>query len=299
MPNFVVIGAAKCGTTSLYHYLKQHPQIFLPPVKEPEFFCFDGQSYDWRGPSDNEEIARCVTDLSSYTALFDSVQDEVAIGDVSRWYVFSERAAKRIRHHIPDCKLIAILRDPVDRAWSHFQHLRRQNTEPLESFADALGQEDERIRNGWGFIWRYFRRGLYYEQLKTYSSLFDRRQMLICFYEDFNRDPAAVCRSIFRFLGVDDQFVPDTTRRHNRTPGLPRYQMLERLLTSNSFLKRAITGILPQQVRNVACRASRWNLVKPAPSAAMRAQLVDKYRGDVVKLSQLVGRDLSTWLASK
>ena len=176
MPNFILFGAGRSGTTSLYHYLKQHPQIYLSPTKEPRFFAFEGRALSFQGPGDEERINKSsTTDLKSYQAHFDGVRNEKAIGEGSVSYLYYARAAERIRYHIPTAKLIALLRHPADRAYSNFLSL--QELEPAKNFAQALQEESSRVRSNWGHVWHYARRGYYYAQLKPYFDTFDRGQI--------------------------------------------------------------------------------------------------------------------------
>ena len=122
MPNFLIIGAAKSGTTALYHSLKQHPQIYMSPVKEPRFFAFEGETPRFCGPGDDRFVRKFVTNFEDYLRLFEAVTDQIAIGEASTVYLtMSETSSRRIRHHLPHAKLIAVLRHPADRAYSQYQ----------------------------------------------------------------------------------------------------------------------------------------------------------------------------------
>ena len=139
MPNFLVIGAAKAGTTSVYEYLKQHPQIWMSPLKETNFFALEGETLNFRGPGDQDYINRfSITKIEDYLNLFQGVSNQVAIGEVSPLYLYSLKAPERIRHYTPDTKIIIILRNPVDRAYSSFLHLIRDGREQIRNFAQAL-----------------------------------------------------------------------------------------------------------------------------------------------------------------
>src|SRR3954452_17434204 len=120
MPNFLIVGAAKSGTTSLYYYLKQHPQVFVSPVKEPKFFAYEGEKVVYRGPGDAENNRRLVNNLADYRALFGGANGAKAIGEASPVYLYSPKACERIRHYLPDAKLFVILRDPAERAYPSF-----------------------------------------------------------------------------------------------------------------------------------------------------------------------------------
>ena len=148
LPNFLVIGTGRAGTTSLYHYLAQHPQIFMSPVKEPKFFALEGHSLDFRGPGDERIRAETTTTLSAYRQLFDGVRDEIAVGEASTLYLSHETAPDAIARYVPDVRLIALLRDPAARAHSAFQHLTRDGWEPLAEFEEALRDEPRRIAEG-------------------------------------------------------------------------------------------------------------------------------------------------------
>ncbi len=153
LPNFFIIGAAKSGTTSLYYYLKNHPQIYMSPVKEPEFFSFTGQKIDRKDMRLAPGIF-AITERNDYEALFKDVKDEVAIGEASPSYIYVPEVPARIKAMIPDPKFIAILRHPAERAFSHFNMRLNKSSanaiEPITDFAEALRAEEGRIQNGWG-----------------------------------------------------------------------------------------------------------------------------------------------------
>ena len=184
MPNFLIIGAAKSGTSAIYHYLKQHPQIYMSPIKEPYFFAFEGEKLNFQGPglTINESS---IKEIESYRNLFQGVSDEVAIGEASTLYLYIPKAPTLIKQYVPNIKLIAILRNPVDRAYSSFMHLIRDQQEPITDFAQALKAEESRIQNNWGFLWRYQDIGFYSVQLKRYFEKFDRSQIKVYLYDYF------------------------------------------------------------------------------------------------------------------
>ncbi len=286
MPNFLIIGAMKSGTTALYYYLQQHPRVYMSPVKEPDFFCFEG-----RKDLGNHSITR----IEAYQDLFRDVSGEEAIGEASHCYLYEPRAVERIEHHIPEAKFIAVLRNPVDRAYSHFLHMVRNGTEPLTDFAQAL-QEDERRKNPQDYVGR----GLYHAQLKRYFDAFGRDSVKVYLYEDLGDAPLDTLRDAFRLLGVDDTFVPDVSLKRN-VSGSPRYKTLDRFLRRPSFVKEALKLYLPAGLRWRLSKAfddlKTRNLVGPPPvQPELRQQLIEAYREDVLKLQPLIGRDLSRWL---
>lgn len=296
MPNFLIIGAGKSGTTSLYHYLNAHPQIYMSPQKEPRFFAFEGEELDFRGPRDSR--LHCITDLDAYRALFQGASKETATGEASTWYLSAPKAPARIKHHVPDAKLIAVLRNPVERAFSHWLHLRREQVEPLADFAQAMAAETERIANNWSPHWHYRQQGFYNAHLERYFDRFDAGQIRIYLYEDFTADPVGVTLDICRFLGVDDSFVPDTSVKYN-VSGMPRNKALHRALEKISWGRRRTRGLLNHVLSDTIQIRMQLNLnAKPELSPEVRKQFCDEYREDILRLQDLVGREFSAWLAS-
>lgn len=296
MPNFLIIGAAKSGTTSLYYYLKQHPQIYMSPKKELRFFALEGTRPDFRGPNDEEANRDAVTTIGEYRKYFEGAGDEKALGEASPFYLSSPEAPASIRRHVPEAKLIAVLRHPAERAHSSFMHMVRDGYEPLEDFAAALRDEDRRAAAGWSHIWQYKRRGFYAAQLARYFELFDASQFRIYLYEDFCADPRRLLRDIFRFLEVDEDFAPDISLRHN-VSGVAKNRALQNFLVGRGRIKSLAEMLVPERVRLRAGAAVREaNVARRRLDPALRAELVEDYREDILRLQELIGRDLSHWL---
>jgi hypothetical protein len=295
MPNFLVIGAAKSGTTALHRYLTQHPEIFMSRQKELRFFPFENQRPDFRGPGDDVNIASIVVSIEEYRAHFAGAEGFRARGETSPLYLTMPQSAERIRHYIPEAKLIAILRHPAERAHSQYLMIRRDGFEKLD-FEEALAAEDRRVADGWGTRWQYRRRGFYAAQLKPYFARFGREQLRIYLYEDYLSDPVGLMRDVFRFLDVDDSFVPDMSVRHNESK-LARSRGLQVFLTEPRRAKNLLKPFIPARwSRRVGDRLRRLNLTRPTLSAETRRRLIEVYREDILELQEMLGRDLSGWL---
>lgn len=302
MPNFLIIGAMKAGTTSVYRYLRQHPQIYMSPKKEPEFFDLEGRELDFDGPEGKERVRRDMerihpTTIEGYRELFRDVDGEKAVGEASQVYMYSRQAPERIKHHVPDAKMIAILRNPVERAHSAFSYLTLGGREPITDFSTALRAEEARVAGNWKWVYHYKSLGFYHEQLSRYLQMFDRDRIQIHLYDDLHRDMPGVMKSIFRFLEVDDGYTPDTSVRHN-VSGIPRSGPLSRLIDRPNPLKKAIKPLLPEEVRwRIVARLKNRNLTEPPPlEPEVREELIEVYRQDILRLEGLIGRDLSAWL---
>lgn len=293
-PNFLIIGAAKAGTTSLYDYLNQHPQIYMSSPKEPRFFALEGEKLDFRGPA-RAINQTSVTTWKEYCQLFQDVTTETAIGEASTIYLSDSQAPKRIQHYIPDVKLIAILRDPAERAFSSYMHLVRDGYETL-SFAEALEAESDRIKENWQPLWYYRKRGFYYQQLQKYFELFPPEQIKIYLYEDLVNDSIAVIQDLARALEVDDTFKPNLTKQN--VSGVPKNRLLQKVLTRKNPLKSILKPLLPKSLRkSVLQDLTKRNLgAKPTLSPQMRQNLIAIYREDILQLEKLIQRDLSQWL---
>jgi hypothetical protein len=291
-PNFLIIGAMKSGTTALYYYLAQHPQVYMSPVKEPNFFCSEGQA----GRGDNPDT---VTRAETYQGLFKDVSGEKAIGEASHCYLYEPEAVVRIQQYLPDAKFVAILRDPVDRAYSHFLHMVRTSTEPLTDFGQALREEEIRADPHRRFQ-DYIGRGLYYGQLRRYFDAFGREPIKVHLYEDLSIAPVDTLQETYRFLEIDSSFVPDVSLRRN-VSGDPRYKTLDQLLRRPSPIKDALKMHLPAKLRWRLSEAfddlKTRNLTQPpAVEPGVRRRLVSIYREDILKVQELIDRDLSEWL---
>jgi hypothetical protein len=290
VPNFFIVGAAKAGTTSLYTYLGEHPQVFMSPVKEPHFFSrgmsgFTGKP-SWSG-------ATIVRDWDQYHDLFSGVRQEIAIGEASPTYLPDPETPGRIRQHIPDARIIITLRDPINRAYSHFQLLRRLGIERSSDFLEAVMAEERGEGND---LRPYFGRSRYAPKLQRYMEHFPADQIQIHLYDDLKADTAAVVRSVFGFLGVDDRYEPDTSRRYHRG-GEVRRPRLQAFMNDLPRPVKSATTLLPDAVRMRAYwRLHDWNMrAVPLPSV-VRQQLLPLVRDDIVATQDLIGRDLSSWL---
>ncbi len=298
-PTFLIIGAAKAGTTSLYHYLRQHPDVFMPEVKEPRFFAYVDDPPAMEGPGDeaSNEASGAVYTLEAYRALFEDAGDVQAVGEASVNYLYSETAPRRIHEHLPDVQLIAVLRNPIERAYSHYLHLLRSGREPLEDFRSALEDEKKRREQGWEWSWHYTGMGFYHEQLTRYLEYFDRDQLSIYLFDDFREDNLAVIQDVFRTIGVDAGFVPSDSVTHAKT-GVPISDWFQSfLLNPDHPIRRAARRVLPEAVRTRSVKVlQNLNLSKPDMDPVVRAELADLYTDEVRRLETLLDRDLSHWL---
>ncbi|HNX97519.1 MAG TPA: sulfotransferase, partial [Candidatus Aminicenantes bacterium] len=209
LPNFLLLGTAKAGTTALWNALRQHPDVFMPQMKEPRYFAFPGGVPRFGGPPGNDYSTHStVTDETEYRALFAGAGAARARGEASTVYLYGpdEGIAERICRAIPAVKLIAILRQPAERAFSNFVHAVAAGWEPRRRFTEAWADQERRVRENWSPFLCYQRSGFYAERLRPYLERFDRKQLLILCYEDWRDRPEETLVRVLRFLEVDDAF---------------------------------------------------------------------------------------------
>jgi len=303
LPNFLIIGAAKAGTNALYHYLRQHPQIYMSPWKEPKFFAFETEAdlgFRAANGRDAPVNASVILDQTAYEELFDDARDgELARGEASTHYLYVEKSPGRIKTLIPDARLIAVLRNPVDRAFSSYQHLVRDELEPLD-FGAALDAEPQRIAEHYAYLYRYTDMGFYSQQLERYEKTFPENQLCVLLYDDLRSDPEGTCRRIFSFLGVDEDFVPDMSGEYNRS-GVPKNRFMHRLLNPSAPMKRRLWNVTPRFARerllDAQTKIVNRNLQRQTMPEHERDRLRGVFREEVGRLEARLDRDLSHWLA--
>jgi len=293
MPNFLVIGAAKAGTTSLYYYLRQHPEIFMSHIKEPKFFWLEQREIDLSVERTKIQVDEYIDNIEDYKKLFQEVKDEKAVGEASPVYIAVPETPHRIKHHIPEAKLIALLRNPVDRARSAHSWNIQLGIEPLYEFEQAAKEE---LKPG---NWRnYLELGLYNNQLQHYFNTFDKEQLRVYLYEDLRNNPTDMLQDIFEFLGVDSSFVPNMTEKFNVSM-VPKYKLIDAILRDKNPVISNIKKIVPDNFfKKTHKTLNKWNSTRPrSVSPELRKDLLKYYKQDILQLQDLINRDLSGWLS--
>jgi len=310
LPNFFIIGVPKAGTTSLYYYLDQHPQVYMSAIKEPHFFAAEIREENCdpqlrrriaddarslreflSGPMREKRFGGIVADWEDYLRLFANANNETALGEASVCYLWSPTAPERIAESIPGAKIVVMLRDPAERAFSQYLH-GVGNGAIRWSFREHI-QRNLRDRSGLFCVHHPFLElGFYSEQLDRYLRRFGRN-VWVGFYEDFKNRPLEVYQDICRFLGVSHEFSPDMDRR-NLEAQAPRVNLVGWL--KRSGLWQAAARVTPPGFRPLVRRALIRKPGTTRMDPADRRYLREFYHDDVRKLASLLNRNLDGWL---
>jgi hypothetical protein len=296
LPNLFIVGAQKSGTSALTAMLNFHPQVFMSHPKEPGYLAFGESGYpvrrrDGKSGGANPSI---VTNEADYLALFKAAtKKQKVLGEASTWYLYYPGMPNRLRHYNPEAKVIIILRNPIDRAYSAWGHARRDELEPCENFADALAMEVQ--RNEPEYLLRYHELGRYSAPLAQFQACFDEGNLLVLFYQDLEESPDDLWYRLCRFLEVETIELPPQ-RRNNRS-GKPRSRKFQRVMRSHR-LKSVLLGLLPYRFLTwLKMWGDKMNLRRfPPMDQKVRNGLREYYREDVNAVMKLTGRDLTVWL---
>jgi hypothetical protein len=299
-PGFLIVGAAKSGTTSLYHYLKHHPDIFMSPIKEPDYFG----GYDWNlplrnihGPNPDLQIYQ---EWIEYLNLFEEAKNLLA-GEASPSSLFYYKTSiPEIKNRLNDPKIIILLRDPVERAYSHFSFLKRDGKEDL-TFLDALQAQQHRIKDNYHYGYFYEALGYYYEPVKAFK---DNFSCGIWTFEELKSDTQRVFREICSFLEISTEFNLNLDTKYN-VSGTPKSNSLNTFLRKkNKFrdlMRPVLDMIISQEKKESLMEFLHSKNIKPKDPMPEQAKryLQNCYKNDIKQLKKEVSLDLSSWKSFK
>jgi hypothetical protein len=311
LPNFFVVGAVKAGTTAFHHLLNQHQEIYMSPIKEPNFFAqsdlkphlyvdqyrrsvsFNLDKY-LRGSMQKTVHIADVKTWEDYRSLFKNVSAETAIGEGSNSYLFCPSSAELIAQRFPDAKIIIILRNPADRAWSHYLMNQKLGHQVLPDFLEEIAKDRAIQPRGWGITANYFELGLYDEQINRFLAVFPKAQIKILLYEDFVRDPSHTFSKVCEFLGVS-AVLANFENTHKNVGAVPRWPAIYRALQRSGIfysIKRRLPTSMKDLLQNIILK--RRNL--PRLGESERHALLKLYTPSIRSLSFILGRNIDHWL---
>jgi hypothetical protein len=300
-PDFFLIGAPKAGTSALHAALAQHPGLYLSPVKEPKYYmCGDSPPPAYKGPGDAHSNQEWVWQRERYLRLFADAPTDTLRGESTPFYLYNRDARRRIAADRPDAKLIAVLRDPVDRAYSNWMHLWMDGLEPVADVVEAAALEQERVDAGWAPFWHYRGLGMYGRQVKDLFDHFPREQVLLLRYRDLVDDGEATLNRVCRFLGVAQGLV-EAVPSDNTRPFV-RHGVRTRAIGPVIRVGAKAGAFLPPQVWRRVSRPLIGQLHRggatgrPKLTPDQRDALLEPHREDIDLLQQLTGESFAEWL---
>lgn len=300
LPTFVIAGAPRCGTTSLHYYLRQHPQVCMSAIKEPNFFLFgpDGRPHIAEAPI----IRKSIQKLSEYAALFRPSAATVAIGDASPLYLYTRPTPAQILAVCGIVQVICVLRRPADRAWSHFLYAFPDVgvDDRQAAFAELV---DAEMRAGPGYEpyrtpTHLLRLGRYAEQVRRYQETFGAENVHVLLMEDLNDDRAGALAGICRAIGVDDAFEFDLDQRYNPSGIASDNPVVRRIVRR---ITPTVKAVLPPRLagRLAEVRMGRASASSTAPAPELdpgiARRIADWCADDVDEVARSIGRDLTGW----
>lgn len=273
LPNFIIFGSIKSGTGALHQYLGHHPEIFMSSLKEPRFF-----TYDERSPKKQGSKPFQIKTVADYSRCFAGVTREIVIGEASSNYISSRAAARKIRQLIPNVKLLASLRNPADRAYAHYMMSRKDRTNIILA---ELTKEN---------MGRSVTTSMYYENLKYYQDLFSPDQVKVLIFEEWTERVDSALKEVYEYLEVDSDFQLPSSVKY--APAIALWSGVG----ATGWLRRVKPYLPIQLVMTVNRLKSKVTRPIPELPAEMRTRLMQWYKDDVLKLQDLLDRDLSVWL---
>jgi Sulfotransferase family len=302
LPDFLVAGVPKAGTTALHAALTRHPGLFLAPVKEPKFFLTDGPPPTRGGPGDALTYREHIWQRDRYEALFDAAPPGALRGEATPLYLYDPAAMERIRAAIPQARLIVVIRDPVERAHSNWAHLWSAGLEPVGDFVRACDAEEQRIAAGWASFWHYTGLGRYGEQLRRAYELFPREQVLVLRYRLLIDEPTATLDRICAFLGVQEGLLTEIPREN--VTAHPEHTLAHRAVAAGMRASDTLGRLLPGTVATAATHRlerflQRSRRERQPLQWEQREALLPRFTADIKLLETLLGEDFGDWLAPR
>ncbi len=300
LPQFVIAGAPKAGTTALHAALATHPGLYLSPVKEPKYYLTDGRPprSGQRGPGDAHSAQEWTWRRAEYLALFAGAPAGTVRGESTPFYLYDRAAQRRLVADVPDVKVVVVVRDPVDRAYSNWAHLRADGLEPEADFLTAVRAEERRVGAGWAPFWHYRGLGSYGAQLRDLHRLVPAEQVFVLRYRQLVDTPAETLDRVSRFLGVATG-VAHTAAPENVKPFVadtPRYRLLARVTRAGA----ALGALAPPQVWRQASRPliaalHAGRAPRPALPVEVRREVLGPLLPDIELLEELTGESFADW----
>jgi hypothetical protein len=301
LPNFLIIGAAKSGTTSLHAYLSEHQDILMSTPKEPKYFSNKAITINFSGKGDLEVYNSIIKSKIEYKNLFKSEKDLIIKGESSADSLYYyKKVIPLIKKELEEPYVLILLRNPIERAFSAYTHLIRDGRE-IKSFEEGLQLESERIEWGYEFIWHYKEVGLYYNQVKSYIENFKNCKVIL--FDDLKKDSQLVVDDTCDFLKLTTIKI-NKDRVYNKS-GIPKRNfqtfLYNKFIKKRSLFKKIVSFFLKETKKEQIAfilknQLFNKQLQKSEMKPETKNQLIDYFKDDILKLEKLIDKDLQHWL---
>ena len=299
LPKFLFVGTAKSGTTSIYHYLKQHPQVEIP-MKETFFFMSELLKDNHLPYPKQRPKSDLILTEQAYMDLYRGISSDKVSGEIGTGYLYHHEVSIPLIQKTlgTDVKIAIILRNPMDRCFSSYMHFVKDLFEDL-SFEDSLEEEHIRIAENWDFMWHHKSLGYYANQVKAYQGAF--KNVKVWLYDDLRNDSESTLHSMAQFIGIDPYDLPSSTKAYNPS-GKAKNERLQKFITHENPVKAVLRPIFRaffnQEKRERIRKGMKSRNLKKAegPNNSTYDLLRESYEEDILKLSRLIDRDLNDWL---
>lgn len=286
-PTLFMVGAQRCATSTLYHYFKLHPELFVSTPKEPRFFSHRGEQPIFKGPGDADRINNsAIWNEAEYLSLFANAKAGQTCCEATTTYLHDTTALKAIKQSVSEARVVALIRNPIERALSCWQYKTNQGLE-TESFEVAIQQEPKRIASGWAPIWHYTQSGLYANAIRTCHEIFGSDSVRVYRYDSFSQRPSSVLADIASFLGLNQPFPVESGVHDNAASHLTRKVQTSPIQRMRMSILRRLGFSNPIHHRTSSVRRLKRETFQ---------QLAEVFETDIRAVEQLVNDDLSDWL---
>jgi hypothetical protein len=301
-PNFLLVGAQKAGSTSLYNYMKEHPQIFMSAQKEPLYFISDvvkQQISNNKRQNPGKKEAFITDNYNDYLKLFEDATNEIAIGEASAGYLYYHNVSiPRIKSQLGNIKILIILRNPLEKVYSQYKRLKKIGEERY-GIIKAISKEPERKKKNYRAMFHYISQSLYYEQVKAFYDNFSNVKVILL--DDLKNNPNEVMKSVFSFLSVDTNYTLQNHNIHFKTGYIPSSRKIDQFVTKNkrmNQIKSQLKRTIPGMYKKVGAIYTAINSSNQKLTNKAKQVIYDYVYNDIIKLEELIEVDLTSWKES-
>jgi len=292
-PNFIIVGVSRCGTTSLFQYLKQHPEIGFSRIKEPKFFSSKNINFPHTGPGDNTVDSKIIKNEEQYFESFKHLQNFKVVGEASSdYFYYHEHTIAEIKESLGDVKIIICLRNPIERAYSAYSNLIRDSRETL-TFENAIPQETDRLSSNYDWMWAYRKGGLYSDGVIAFNAAFSNVKVILL--DDLEQKPKKVIEEVCNFLNVSPNINIDYSTKYSHS-GKPKNKLIAFLTNRNNKLMYSIREVIIRVIpRGILETIASKLFTKDKIDRTTRSELQDYFRKDIKILEKIIQKNLKNW----